>query len=290
MPEKRPPLDIYRAVTDAIVAAIEAGVGPVELPWHRHAASGLPVNVHTGNTYRGVNVLALWAAATVRGFGSNLWGTYRQWRKMEAQVRGGERAALIVFYKELPADEDEETAEVKPRPRRVARASWVFNADQVDGYAPPDSPLVDRLERVHAVERFVAGTEADIRHGGYSAYYDPSTDHIQMPEPSSFTGTTTQSPTEGYYGVLLHELVHWSGAPHRLARDLSARFGSAAYAMEELVAEIGSAFLCATLHVTPTPRPDHAAYVGHWLTVLKSDKRAIFVAASKAMEAADYLG
>ena len=290
--QPKPKLDIYRAVTDSIVEAIEKGAGPVEFPWHRQTAHGLPANAYTDQHYRGVNVVVLWVAAAVRGYGSPFWGTYRQWRELGAQVRRGERAALIVFYKEIdrsPQDGDESAITEEPAPRLVARASWVFNADQVDGYKPAGPPPVDKTERLQRVEEFVEASGSVVRHGGHRACYDPTTDHIQMPERASFVGTSTTTPTEGYYSVLLHELVHWTGAPHRLARDLSSRFGSEAYAMEELVAELGSAFLCAILGVSPAPRPDHAAYVDHWLAVLRSDKRAIFTAASKAMEAVDYL-
>ena len=289
---EKPKFDVYRAVTDTIIAAIEKGAGPLELPWHRQMAHGLPTNACTGHRYRGVNVIALWTTATVSGFGSRFWGTYRQWRQLGAQVRRGERAALIVFYKEVeepPTRGDENAATEKPLRRLIARASWVFNAEQVDGFMPAEAPRVDHVERLQEVEEFVEANGPVIRHGGEAAYYNPTTDHIQMPERSAFMGTSTASPTEGYYGVLLHELVHWTGAEHRLARDLSGRFGGAAYEMEELVAELGAAFLCATLQVSPTPRPDHAAYVGHWLKVMRSDKRAIFTAASKAMDAVDYL-
>lgn len=288
----KPKLDIYRAVTDSIIEAIEKGTGPVEFPWHRQMAHGLPANACTEQHYRGVNIIALWVAATVSGFGSRFWGTYRQWQELGAQVRRGEHAALIVFYKKLdesPQGGDQNIGAEEPAPRLVARASWVFNADQVDGYKPAGTPPIDRTERLQKVEEFVEASGSVVRHGGHRACYDPTTDHIQMPERTSFVGTSTATPTEGYYSVLLHELVHWTGAPHRLARDLANRFGSEAYAMEELVAELGSAFLCATLGVSPTPRPDHAAYVDHWLAVLRSDKRAIFTAASKAMDAADYL-
>lgn len=286
---RKPALDVYRSITDTIVAAIEAGVGPAELPWQRQCIHGLPTNAATGMRYRGVNVIALWANSIARGFTSRFWGTYKQWKDLGAQVRGGSRASIVVFYKEVPPEEDENADGGRARRRLIAKASRVFNAEQVDGLLPLERPRPDLVERLQGVEEFVDANRPVVHHGGIHAYYAPATDHIQMPEREAFVGTTTSSPTEGYYGVLLHELVHWTGAAHRLNRDLSKRFGSEAYAMEELIAEIGSAYLCATLDVSPTPRPDHAAYIGHWLTVMRSDKRAIFSAASKAMDAVDYL-
>jgi len=145
------------------------------------------------------------------------------------------------------------------------------------------------VERIDNVEQFVRGTRADIRPGGSEAFYSVAGDYVAIPPSDSFIGTATSTATECYYSVLLHELVHWTGASHRLNRDLSDRFGGKGYAMEELVAELGAAFLCSKLEIASTPRADHAAYIANWLEVLKADKRAIFTAASQASEAADYL-
>lgn len=173
--------------------------------------------------------------------------------------------------------------------RRFARASYVFNAAQVDGYAAPDAPdPLGPIERIEAADRFVAATGARIEHGGDQAYYVPSSDHIQMPDEGLFCGSDTMSREEGYYATLVHELTHWSGAKHRLDRDFGKRFGEEAYAAEELVAEIGAAFLCAELGITQEIRSDHAQYLAHWLKLLKNDSRAIFTAAAKASEAASY--
>ena len=246
----------------------------------------MPLNVSSGKPYHGVNVLMLWAAAESQGFNAGTWGTYRQWQDIEAQVRKGEKSTSIVFFKELPARPEDEEEEK----RFVARSFRVFNADQVDGYQPALPPAEDLTQRLAGVEAFVASTGAKIRHGGGRAFFSPSQDLIQMPDRARFTGTATSTPTEGYYSTLLHELTHWSGHESRLARDLSGRFGKEAYAMEELVAELGAAFLCAEQHITPQPRPDHAAYLANWLQVLKGDKRAIFSAAAKASQASTYLG
>jgi antirestriction protein ArdC len=165
----------------------------------------------------------------------------------------------------------------------------VFNLEQVDGWQPPRPATPDPKRVLVEVERFVMATFADIRIGGDRAYYRPGTDHIQMPDRDRFTGTETIDATESYYATLLHELTHWTGHAARLDRDLSGRFGREGYAMEELVAELGAAFLCSDLGITNRPRPDHAAYIAHWLAVLKKDTRAIFTAASKANEARRFL-
>lgn len=285
------PLDVYRAVTDSIVAAIEAGPGRFELPWHHHGSRlTLPGNAATGKRYRGVNVVALWAAAQARGFGTPLWASYRQWQSVGAQVRRGERASIVVFYKEFAIEEnDSDSSKQQFRTRLFARASRVFNAEQVDGFSPPEPPDPDPVEVVAEVDAFVKHTGAVVIHGGTEACYSPAPDRIHMPDRAAFTGTPTSTPTDSYYAVLLHELVHWTGAVHRLGRDFSGRFGDDAYAMEELVAELGAAFLCAEFGITLEPRPDHAAYIGHWLRMMKGNKRTVFAAASKATAAADYL-
>jgi antirestriction protein ArdC len=151
-----------------------------------------------------------------------------------------------------------------------------------------DAP-VTTLTPIYRAETFVAATGASIAHGGDKAYYRPSTDSIQLPPREAFIGSPTSSPAESYYSTLLHELTHWTSMESRCNRQLGKRFGDAAYAMEELIAELGAAFLCADLGITDEPRADHAQYIDHWLTVMKADKKAIFTAASKASAAADFL-
>lgn len=287
-----PPKDIHQQVTDNIIQAIEAGAGDWQMPWHR-AGDGLnrPVNIDTHNRYRGINVLNLWIAAECRGFGCGVWGTYRQWQNRGCQVRKGEKGATVVFYKELEFEADNPaTGESELEKRLMARASTVFNAEQVDGYEPEPLPVLENpVTAIERAEAFVAATNAEIRHGGTRAYYNRGTDFIQMPERERFLGTDTSSATEAYYGVLFHELTHWTGHKSRCERTFGKRFGDEAYAMEELVAELGAAFLCADLGISQAPRPDHAAYIDNWLNVLKADKTAIFTAASQASKAADFL-
>lgn len=284
-------LDVHQAITDQIITAIEAGAGTWQMPWHR-TGEGLnrPVNIDTGNHYRGVNVIALWASAQMRGFSTGTWGTYRQWQHRDCQVRKGEKASLIVFYKELEVERSTDAGDIEADTVLFARASWVFNADQVDGYQPDTSaPAAALVEPIAAAEQFIGATAADIRHGGARAYYHTGDDFIQMPDRDRFHGSQTSSPTETYYATLLHELTHWTGHAKRCDRQFGDRFGRDAYAMEELVAELGAAFLCGSLGVSNELRPDHAQYIDHWLKVMKADKKAIFAAASQAAKASDFL-
>ena len=290
--------DIYADITNQLIAAIEADPGKPSMPWRRSAGPlFMPVNAQTQKAYNGINVVSLWVSAEAQGYGTPVWATYKQWQQLDCQVRKGERSSLVVFYKEYEvvpeargangpsADDADDTGK-----RRVARASWVFNAAQVDGYAAPDAPQpLGAIERIAAADSFVSATGAVVAHGGERAFFRPSTDHIQMPDEQLFCGTDTMTRSESYYAVLVHELTHWSGAKPRLNREFGKRFGDDAYAAEELVAEIGSAFLCAELGITQDCRADHAQYLAQWLRLLKSDSRAVFTAAAKASEAAAYL-
>ncbi len=280
--------DVYAAITDKIIHAMAMGTTAFVMPWHRSGAGiARPTNATTGYVYRGGNVIALWAAATVARYDSGHWASYRQWQHAGAQVRQGERASVILVYKEAePASEEEED---EPPRRFFGRAYYVFNAAQVDGWEPPKLPERNLVQSIEQVEAFVSATQADIRSGGDVARYKPGTDRIDMPERERFHGSPTSSPTEAYYATLLHELIHWSGAPHRLARTFGERFGDHAYAMEELVAELGAAFLCADLCIANAPRPDLAAYISSWLGVMNSDKKAVFTAARSAHRAVEYL-
>jgi antirestriction protein ArdC len=277
--------DIHQTITDKIVAAIEAGAGDFVMPWHRKKGGRKPKNVVSGNHYQGINILALWIEAQGNGFSSNVWGTYRQWAEKGAQVKKGAKASHVVFYKEIALEAEQEDEE---RTRLFARATPVFNADQVDGWVDPEPVALGAIAPVDslpAVESFIAATGARITHGGSRAFFSPSTDTIQLPERTAFTGSPTSSPTESYYSTLCHELTHWTGVKTRCDRDMSSRFASQAYAMEELVAELGAAFLSAELGIASEPRADHAQYLANWIQVLKSDKRAVFTAASAASKA-----
>jgi antirestriction protein ArdC len=285
--------DIHQHVTDSIIASIERGAGTFHLPWHNAGgAITRPTNIASKKPYRGVNILALWAASEERGYGSGVWGTYRQWDEIGCQVRKGERASYIVFYKEfeIASDASVEDANAESETRPFARATPVFAAEQVDGYetAVQESPVP--IEPIAAADALVAATGAVVIYGGTRAFYRPSTDTIHLPPREAFVGSATSSAAESFYSTLLHELVHYTSAETRCNRQLGKRFGDDAYAMEELVAELGAAFLCAELGIASEPRLDHAQYLASWLSVLKADKRAIFTAASKASEAAGFLG
>jgi antirestriction protein ArdC len=249
--------DIHQHITDKIVNAIERGAGEFRLPWHRSTGNIMrPVNIASKNAYRGVNVLALWATADERNFSAGVWGSYRQWAEAGAQVRKGEKAAFVVFYKDLAFAADPEINDAGTATRLFARATPVFAAEQVDGYQAPfsDAPPATVITPIEQAEAFVAATGASINHGGGRAYYRPSTDSIQLPPREAFIGTPTSTPAESYYSTVCHELTHWTSAEPRCNRQLGKRFGDQAYAIEELVAELGAAFLCADLRIADEPR------------------------------------
>lgn len=283
--------DVYQRVTDQIVQAIEAGAEQWQMPWHAPEVSfQYPRNVATGKSYRGVNVLSLWASSYLAGYPEAVWGTFKQWTDLGHHVRKGEKASVGVFWKQLEGGErpyenqasgDEEHA--RDGARWIARAFPLFNAAQIEGYEPPPQPERPEIERVEHAEAFFGAIGADIRHGGGRAYYRPDGDFIQMPPFEAFHDPIA------YYSTLAHEATHWTGHASRLDRDLKGRFGSESYAAEELVAELGAAFLAADLGLAPDPRPENAAYVQSWLKVLKADNRAIFAASSHAQRAADFM-
>jgi antirestriction protein ArdC len=280
--------NVYEAVTAQIVAAIEAGAGHCTMPWHGSIASVMmPVNAATEMPYHGVNIVALWAQAATKRYVTGYWASYQQWRKLGAQVRGGERGSLIIFYKKL--ETSNETDADAEAPRFVARASHVFNVEQVDGWEIPRRKRPSEVETNEQIEAFVRATKAEVRHGPSRACYRRQGDYIEMPDLDQFIGTPTSSPTEAYYAVKFHELIHWTGAPRRMDRMFGKRFGDRDYAFEELIAELGAAFLCSAFAIVNAPRPDHAAYISSWLDILGRDRKAIFAAAHMAQEAVEYL-
>lgn len=278
--------DVYSRITAEIIAAIESGAGPWRAPWfHNGTDIARPTNVASGKRYRGINTLALWVAGLAAAHGEGLWGTYRQWQAAGAQVRKGERATTVVLWREIEAsrehgDDGDDDGDYR---RMLARAFSVFNVAQVDGYERPVVPILPEDERLAHAEAFIAHLGVKTVFGGSEAYYLPASDTVFMPDFAAFRDPAS------YYGVWLHENGHASGATHRLDRDLSGRFGDAAYAAEECCVEILSGLVLADLGIAHHPRPDHAAYIASWLKVLKDDPRAIFTAASKAQHAADWM-
>lgn len=285
--------DLHATLTNQIIAAIEKGAGEFQMPWHHGGATSRPWNAASGKRYGGINIISLWIAAEASAYPHPIWATYKQWSEKGAQVRRGERSSLIVFYKTLDvAATNDATGDAEQRRVPLARASHVFNIAQVDGATPPDTESLvaaQAIDPIAAADHVARQSGAVIREGGARAFYSPRDDLIAMPDRALFTGTATMSATEAWYATLLHELTHWTGGEKRLKRSLTARFGENAYAMEELVAELGAAYLCADLGVTPALRPDHAAYIQSWLTVLRADTRAIFTAAARAQDAAALL-
>ena len=273
--------DIYTTVTDRIVAALELGVAPWVKPWHTEAEP-FPVNAGSRRPYRGINVLLLAIESMTRGYAGNAWLTYRQATELGAQVRNGEHGTHIVFYKqhEVPnAEHPDDKAKVVP----ILRTFTVFNTAQIDNLPAnlTQPAAVQDWVPIEEAERLMSSTSARIQHGSSKAFYRPDDDCIQLPEPGAFHDRGS------YYATALHELTHWTGHPTRCNRQLRNRFGDAAYAVEELVAEIGSAFLCA--HCRIDGQLQHPSYIANWLEVLKNDKRCIFTAAAKAQQAADYI-
>ena len=283
-------LDVYSRVTNKIIADLERGNLTWLQPWqagHQAGPVSRPLRAG-GKAYRGVNVLMLWAAAMEKGYNCPLWMTYKQAAELGGQVRKGEKGSLVVYADTFTkTGTDEKGADIETK-IPFMKGYTVFNAEQIDGlpahfYATVTLNNLD-IKPTDAAEAFFANTKATIQHGGSSAFYSPSRDIVQMPEPKTFRDV------ESYCATLCHEMTHWTRHESRLNRDLGRkRFGDAGYAMEELVAEIGAAFLCADLGITPETRDDHAAYCASWLKVLKGDNRAIFTAASHAQKAADYL-
>lgn len=285
---KKPAFDLYQTITNTIISHLEEGTAP----WHKKWVGGnstpfsLPINFSTNKHYKGINILLLWSAASKNQFTTNEWATLKQWNEKKEKIRKNEKSSMIVYFDMM---EKEIEGEIEKIP--FLKYSKVFNRSQLESYIPgpaePELPLlVERLERV---EKFVANTKADIKHQGYDACYIPDQDVIHMPSKSSFINTDEMTATEGYYSTLMHELTHWTGHPKRLDRKLSTKFGSNPYAEEELIAELGAAFLAAALNITNAPKKDHANYIATWLQVLKQNKYAIISAARSASKAVDYL-
>ena len=283
--------DVYERVTNQIVSELERGVRPWMKPWNAEHAAGRITRPLRGNgvPYQGINVLMLWSAAIEKGYAAPIWMTFKQALDFKAHVRKGEEGSLVVYAdKIIRTETDAETGEASEHAIPFMKGYTVFNVEQIDGlperfYAKAE-PRSDTVQRIARVESFFAATGATVRHGGNRAYYSISTDHVQMPPIEAFRDA------ESFYATLAHESCHWTKHPSRLDRDFGRkRFGDEGYAMEELVAELGSAFLSADLELTPEVRDDHAAYIASWIKVLKDDKRAIFSAASHAQRAADFL-
>ncbi|MDR3472571.1 MAG: zincin-like metallopeptidase domain-containing protein [Devosia sp.] len=277
--------DVYSRVTQEIITAIEAGDSRYRMPWHHDgAAVTRPINLTSGRPYRGINVVSLWAAAQAKGYAGGVWATFRQWQAQGAQVRKGEKASLAVLWKDIRRDDDDAGEEgEEARARVFARAFAVFNADQVDGYAPAPKPVLPESERLAQAEAFIAALNIPVSFGAPYAYYHLVKDQVFLPDFAAF------HDAHGFYATWLHECAHATGAKHRLDRDFTGKWTKDALAMEEATAELTASFLLADLGIAHHPREDHAAYVASWLRLLKDEPRAIFTAAGKAQAAADWM-
>lgn len=292
MARKKTKTDVYQQVTDRIIAQLEQGVAPWVRPW---AAGGLHRSGRTGRVYRGINQVLLAMQAVAEGYGDNRWITFKQAKDLGGHVRKGERGTPIVFWKfgEVQVTDaagepvtDASGEPVTERKLRFTRFFTVFNVEQCDGLDTDQLPSTERegargADLLAEADRYIEATGATIRHGGDRAFYSLTHDAITLPERDRFHSTA------GYYSTAFHELTHWTGHDSRCARTFGERFGDSAYAAEELVAEMGSAFLCAAHGIEGSLQ--HPEYIGHWLAVLKADKTAIFTAASKAQQAVDHL-
>ena len=277
-------MSIYETITSQIIEALESAKGgDLKLPWQRSGVGVIPRNALTKKAYRGINHVILYATAENKGYESSLWATFKQWQELGATVKKGEKSSKVIIWKECKKKGEQE-GEGEERGRHFfANAYCVFNVSQVEGYQLPIITPVSENEKIEAAERFFSNTGAKIEVGGEEALYRVASDVIKMPPIEVFRDSAS------FYSVLAHETTHWSGASSRINRDLKNRFGSRAYAAEELIAELGAAFICAELELTNEPRLDHAQYIASWIKVLKEDPKAIFTAASKAQQAVDYL-
>ncbi len=283
--------DVYERITNQIVAELEKGVRPWLKPWNAEHSAGRITRPLRGNgiPYRGINVVMLWSEAMEKGYAAPIWMTFKQAIELKACVRKGEKGSLVVYADKITRTEtDAATGEENEFAIPFMKGYTVFNVEQIDGlpehfYGKPE-PRTDAVPRIERADSFFAATGATVVHGGSRACYIPSTDTVHMPCIDFFRDA------ESYYATRAHETTHWTKHTSRLNREFGRkRFGDEGYAMEELVAELGSAFLSADLDLTPEIRDDHSSYLASWLKVLKNDKRAIFTAASYAQRAVDFL-
>lgn len=284
-----PRASLYDSVTNRIIAELEAGRLPWVQPWGRSggASAALPHNAGSGRAYSGINILILWGAVIEAGWPSQGWLTFRQALEAGGNVRKGERGTTIVYADRfVPKGEAERAARDGGDVRAVPflKSFTVFNVAQCEGLREgigiDPAPLPSR-EIEPVAEAVIAASGIAFRTGGDKAFYVPAHDYVQVPPQPAFFDQIN------YYRTALHELTHATGHVSRLDRKLLNSFGSKDYAREELVAEMGSAFLCAALGIEPSVR--HADYIGSWLEVLREDNRVIFRAASLASKAAEWL-
>lgn len=284
--------DFYARITDRIVADLEKGVRPWMKPWSAANRTGRitrPLR-HNGEPYSGLNVLLLWSESVTHGYVSPTWITFKQALQLNGAVRKGETGTTVIYASRFTKSETDSNGGEVERDIPFLKAYTVFNVAQIDGlpdeYYGATTPVFDPVERIEHADAFFRNTGALVRHGGNQAFYSPVTDHIQMPAFESFKDAAS------YVATLGHEHIHWTARSGRVGRDLSRYTkDKTERCREELLAELGSCFLCADLGIVPElePRSDHASYLASWLALLANDKRAIFQAAAHAQRAVNYL-
>ncbi|NII60055.1 ArdC family protein [Sphingomonas aerolata] len=283
--------DVYQEITDQMVAMLEAGTRPWSKSWNGSTTPNIPLR-STGVPYRGINVLTLWVVAMTKGYTSPHWLTFKQALALGGCVRKGEKGSTVVYANKIEVDDKGEragTGEDGKRQVAFLKRYTVFNAEQINGIEakyPAPLPIVTATnpdERDVELDALFFRVPITVQHKGSQPYYQPSTDHVVMPEFADFhTG-------DSYYSTLAHELCHATGHVDRLARPTLISTKREDYAREELVAELGAAFVSGAIGIKLHDREDHAAYLASWLSALRNDKRCIFTAATQAQAAADWL-
>ncbi|MDW3191271.1 MAG: zincin-like metallopeptidase domain-containing protein [Cytophagales bacterium] len=294
MPHEKAKTDIQQDITNNIINLLDqVDLKDYEPPFANLAALGIPENPITKKSYQGVNILALWFNQKSKSLPSNKWASFKQWQQIGAHVKKGEKGSRIIFYKTL-IKEDSSHSEGESQEIKIPmlRQYVVFNASQVEGFEEqgPTIPEIDQVERDKLIDEFCQNSGADIRSESQEAFYSPIGDYINMPESKLFIDTKNATATENYYATLLHELTHWTGSSKRLNRaGITGKVEKKDYAFEELIAELGCAFLCARLNIKQSQPKDHALYIKSWLSALKDDKTFIFKASAHAARASQYL-
>ena len=284
--------DIYQTITNNIIEALETiEESSYKAPFAHLTGQDFPLNPMTSNYYHGINTVVLWFAQFCRGYSCNEWGTFKQWKEKGAQVKKGEKSTMIIFYKRVEKQEDGTDESTF---YNMIRSYNVFNADQVEGYTPSSRRENDRafgtVEKLEAIEQYIQASGAKVIENQSTPCFIPKRDEIHMIRKDVFFEEDGQSATENYYAVLLHELTHWTGGKKRLDREqLGHDEDLKSYAFEELIAELGSAFLCSKFNIKQHGRDDHAHYIKSWLKALRSDKKYIFKASAQAQQAVNFL-
>jgi antirestriction protein ArdC len=274
--------NLHSEITSRILTALHAGTVPWRKPWSQAASGGMPCNAVSGRAYSGANVVLCWLTAQERGYTSPRWLTFKQAIEAGGAVRKGEKGTTVIFVSTFAKAND--AGELRNVP--FLKSFTVFNVAQCDGlpaHVTGAKPVAARNpdERDAIAEAFAGATGATIHHSGAQAYYRRATDSVTMPAFTAFDNSAA------YYGTLFHELTHWTGAEHRLNRDMGKRFGDASYSAEELVAELGSAFLCAEFQFDR--EENNAAYIAHWIKFLTEHEKAFVAAASAASKAVEHM-